>query len=267
MNAKHGFAWTRALRLSAALAASSLLFMAGCPGMFGEGELEVSCSGATVAEGAIVAFGDTVVGQSSTLEISVENSGSASLYLNDLTLGLPNVFSSDFSGTSLAAGAEDDFIITYSPSQAGSLTCAVSIGMDGDSFSFWVTGTAIAAIDRDLAPPAWIQGAWWQDGGTASDHNEYSLSVDNVVNTFVNAGVPSTLLDAAASNQTYVDSGMYAYAYSDSEPSSTTYVLTSSGDGSTIGTWTFEYQTASTMTLSIWAQGSGTSGPYTFQKQ
>jgi hypothetical protein len=116
-----------------------------------------------------------------------------------------------------------------------------------------------------LAPPSWIQGAWWQAGGTPSLHNEYAFTSDNVVNTFVSGGMTLSTVDFKYYNQMYADNGTVNTGYYDSNPNSTTYLVESKSSGSTIATYTFVQQTSTSLAFTI--TGSGGGGPYTFNKQ
>jgi hypothetical protein len=168
---------------------------------------------------------------------------------------------------SIDPGTSKDWTFTFQPASTGSLYCDVTLttNMESSTFTFTLSGTGQSTVSPEpLAPPASAQGTWWQNGGTATDRNEYAFTADNVINTVYVAGNVISRIDFKADNQMYADNNMADTGFFDSVPNANSYVIESRSLGTVTATFSFLYQTP---VMSLTITGTGAGGPYIFNKQ
>jgi len=232
--------------------------------------MQVSSPNGAIGSGAYYDFsGQTAVGQTLDAVFTVSNPGAGTFSLDPVSLSNAQDFSCDHSGYTDTIGPNENHnvVFTFKPTAAETIECLVTLttkDADPSSFSFHIRGNGKVSPQL-LAPPSWIQGVWWQAGGTPSTHNEYAFTSDNVVNTFVSSGITVSTYDFKYYNQMYAANGMANTGYYDSEPNSTTYLVESRSSGSIVGAYTFVQQTSTSLAFTITGTGGG--GPWTFNKQ
>lgn len=251
----------------AAFAIASAAF--SCLPIGGKPRLVLRFPGGALSYDQIYEFAESVtVGGETEIAFTIANDGDAELRIDAIELDNA-AFACSLSGQGLrlAEGEQRQGSISFAPGAAGTFECRALIRSNADSqpFPFRLRAEAVpAAVLETLSPPEWIQGIWWQTGGTASTHNEYAFSADNLVCTYVSSGVTVSTLDFAAQNQTFFQNGQANSGYFDSTPDSDTYCIESRNGGTVVGSYAFDRQSASSLSLTISGSGGGT---FAFEKK
>ncbi len=150
-------------------------------------ELVVTGTAACAITTGAVPFDDTIVGTSSSEEVTVENDGTAACDLTGASADGPFSVES-FSVTSLAPGAAETITVVYTPTEAGDDTGTLTVTTDGGDLTAALLGSALdpptPVVDPDaLAFDVAVDGTASQAftlsnaGGAAAADLEYSIYV------------------------------------------------------------------------------------------
>lgn len=244
-----------------------VLLLAACSQ--GDPSIEVKSPDGAIGVGGVYGFGTLAVGSTLDAVFTISNYGDAALTLSPVGLSDTTNFSCSPSGQTVTIdpGTSKDWTFTFQPASVGSLFCDVTLAtnMESSTFTFTLSGTGQTTISPEpLAPPASALGTWWQDGGTATDRNEYVFTADNVINTVYVAGAILSSINFKADNQLYADNNMADTGFFGSVPGANAYVIESRTLGTVNTTFSFTYQVP---VMSLTITGTGAGGPYIFNKQ
>jgi len=100
-----------------------------------------------------VNFGQVEVGStSSSLQVTVQNAGSAAVPVSSLTINAPFVLSGNACGSSLAANSNCQLLLEFSPTQAGPVTGTLTVADSAGTQTVALSGNGAAPPTDTLSP-------------------------------------------------------------------------------------------------------------------
>lgn len=99
----------------------------------------------TIALAGNLAFGETVVGSTKTLTLTVSNNGTGSLAVSGITL--PSGFSANWTSGAIAAGASQPVTISFTPTVSGAYSGTITVNGDQTSGTNTTTVSGAAYLN------------------------------------------------------------------------------------------------------------------------
>jgi len=128
-------------------------------GNVADGEILVGLSGTganpppVMVSPASVNFGQVEVGStSSSLQVTVQNAGSAAVPVTSLTINTPFVLSGNACGSSIAANSDCQLLLEFSPTQAGPATGTLTLVDSAGTQTVGLSGNGAAPPTDTLSP-------------------------------------------------------------------------------------------------------------------